>query len=114
MDTQRGEYPREAFMKPKKKKSRRKYTEEFKREAVRLVETRGERTVADVAASLGVAENLLHSWRHRFGDTAAQVRQERGETPEEELKRLRRELARVKQERDILKKATAFFAKDNS
>jgi transposase len=101
-------------MKPKKKKSRRKYTEDFKREAVRLVETRGERTVADVAASLGVAENLLHSWRHRFGDTAAQVRQERGETPEEELKRLRRELARVKQERDILKKATAFFAKDNS
>ena len=48
-------------MKPKKKKSRGKksrgkYSEEFKREAVRLVETRGERTVADVAASLGVAE----------------------------------------------------------
>jgi transposase len=114
MDTQRGEYPREAFMKPNKKKSRRKYNEEFKREAVRLMQTRGERTIADVAASLGVAENLLHGWRHRFGDTAAQVRQERGETPEEELKRLRRENARLRQEREILKKATAFFAKDNS
>ena len=40
---------------------RRKYTDEFKREAVRLMETRGERTVGDVAESLGVAENLLHS-----------------------------------------------------
>src|SRR5690606_11562436 len=114
MDTQRGEYPQEAFMKPKKKTTRRKYTEEFKREAVRLVETRGERSVADVAASLGVAENLLHGWRHRYSDTAAQVRQERGETPEEELKRLRRANARLKQERDNLKKATASFAKDNS
>jgi transposase len=114
MDTHRGSYPREAFMKTKKKKPRRRYTEEFKREAVRLVETRGERTIADVAAGIGVAENLLHGWRQRFADTAAEVRQERGETPEEELKRLRREVARLKQERDILKKAAAFFAKDNS
>jgi len=60
-----------------------------------------------------VAENLLHSWRQRYADTAAQVRQERGETPEEELKRLRRENSRLKMEREILKKA-AFFAKENS
>ena len=40
---------------------RKKYTEEFKREAVWLVETRGERTVGDIAASLGIAENLLHA-----------------------------------------------------
>ena len=92
-------------METKKKKSRKKYSEEFKREAVKLLETRGERTVADVAASIGVAKNLLHSWRHRYADTAAQIRQERGETPEEELKRLRRENYRLKMEREILKKA---------
>lgn len=101
-------------MEAKKKKTRKKYTEEFKREAVRLLETRGERTAADVASGLGVAENLLHRWRQVYSDTAAQVRQERGETPEEELKRLRREVTRLKQERDILKKATAFFAKEGS
>jgi len=92
---------------------RKKYTEEFKREAVRLLETRGERTVADVAASLNVPENLLHSWRRRYSDTAAAVRKERGETPEEELKRLRRENAQLKRDKEILKKATAFFAKEN-
>jgi len=101
-------------METKKTKKRRKYTEEFKREAVRLLESRGERSVADVASSIGVGENMLYRWREAYKDTAAQVRAERGETPEEELKRLRRELTRVKQERDILKKATAFFAKENS
>jgi transposase len=92
---------------------RKKYTEEFKREAVRLLETRGDRTVADVAASLSVPENLLHSWRRRYSDTAAAIRKERGETPEEELKRLRRENAQLKRDKEILKKATAFFAKEN-
>lgn len=92
---------------------RRKYTEEFKREAVRLLETRGERTVGDVAQSLGVAENLLHAWRHKYPDTAREVRKQRGETPEEELKRLRRENAQLKRDKEILKKAAAFFAKEN-
>lgn len=98
----------------RQKQKRKKYTDEFKREAVRLMETRGERTVGDVASSLGVAENLLHSWRKKYADVSEQVRRERGETPEEELKRLRRENARLKQEREILKKAAAFFAKENS
>ncbi len=92
---------------------RRKYTEEFKREAVRLVESRGERSVADVAASLGVAENLLHAWKRMYADTADAVRAERGETPEDELKRLRRENAQLKREQEILKKAAAFFAKES-
>ena len=97
------------------KRKRKKHAEEFKREAVRLLENRGERTVSDVAASLGVAENLLHAWKRKFGSAAEQVRKERGgETPEDELKRLRREIAQVKQERDILKKSIAFFARDRS
>ena len=91
---------------------RRKYTDEFKREAVRLMETRGDRTVADVAESLGVQENLLHSWKRTFTDTVEEVRQQRGETPEEELKRLRRENAQLKRDQEILKKAAAFFAKE--
>ncbi len=90
----------------------RKYTEEFRREAVRVVENRGNRTVRDVAESLGIADTLLHSWRVKYADTAASVREERGETPEEELKRLRAEVAQLKRDREILKKAAAFFAKE--
>jgi transposase len=102
-------------METKPKKKRKKHPEEFKREAVRLLESRGERTIADVAASLGVAENLLHAWKRKYGSAAADVRRERGgETAEEELKRLRREMTQVKQERDILKKSIAFFARDRS
>jgi len=48
-------------METKTTRKRKKHAEEFKREAVRLLETGGERTIADVAASLGVAENLLHA-----------------------------------------------------
>lgn len=90
----------------------RKYTEEFRREAVRVVESRGNRTVRDVAESLGIAESLLHGWRAKYADTVASVREERGETPEEELRRLRAEVAQLKRDREILKKAAAFFAKE--
>jgi transposase len=102
-------------METKPKKKRKKHAEEFKREAVRLLEGRGERTVADVAAGLGVAENLLHVWKKKYGSAAEQVRRDRGgETPEDELKRLRREVAQLKQERDVLKKSIAVFARDRS
>jgi transposase len=102
-------------METKAKKKRKKHPEEFKREAVRLLEGRGERTVADVAASLGVAENMLHSWKRKYGSAAEEVRKARGgETPEEELKRLRREVTQLKQERDVLKKSVAVFARDRS
>lgn len=96
------------------KKKRKRFTEEFKREAVRLMLTRGDRTVGDVAESLGVSEGHLHTWRKRYSDIGAEVRRERGETPEDELKRLRREVAKLKREREILKKAAAFFAKESS
>ena len=102
-------------METKSKKKRKKHPEEFKREAVRLLESRGERTVSDVASSLGVAENLLHAWKRKFGGAAEQVRRERGgETAEDELKRLRREVTQLKQEREVLKKSVAFFARDRS
>ena len=102
-------------METKAKKKRKRHAEDFKREAVRLLENRGERTVADVAAGLGVAESQLHEWKKKFGNAAEQVRKERGgETPEEELKRLRRENSQLKQERDVLKKSIAVFARDRS
>jgi transposase len=82
---------------------RRRHTEEFKREAVRLMETRGERTITEVAESLGIAENMLHSWRKTYSDTTEAIRKERGETPDDELKRLRREVAQLKRDKEILK-----------
>ena len=92
-------------MESRTKKRRAKHTDEFKREAVRLLESRGDRTITDVAASLGVAENLLHAWRRKLGLVVKQVRHSPGgETPEAERKRLRRELTQVKRERDVLKK----------
>ena len=102
-------------MESKTKSKRKKHPEAFKIEAVRLLEARGERTIADVAASLGVAENMLHAWRRKYGSAAEQVRKERGgETAEEELKRLRREVTQLRQERDVLKKSVAVFARDRS
>src|SRR3954447_14730030 len=65
-------------METKTKSKRKKHPEQFKREAVRLLESRGERTVADVAAGLGVAENMLHAWKKKYGGAAEQVRRERG------------------------------------
>lgn len=90
----------------------RKYTEEFKREAVRQLEQRGERSGADLATSLGVRPAQLYQWRRQYSDTAAQARAERGETADEEVKRLRREVSELRREREILKKAAAFFAKE--
>ena len=85
------------------KKKRKKYTLEFKREAVRLLDARGSRTVGEVAAELGVTPNMLHSWRKQHGPQAS----DRGELPEQELRRLRRENAELKRERDALLKSIA-------
>jgi transposase len=91
---------------------RRKYTEEFKTEAVRLVQESG-KPVAEVARELGIADNLLYRWRTEeheakgLGTTRSALRAER-----EELVRLRRELDTVRKERDFLKSAAAYFARE--
>jgi len=90
--------------------SHKQYTEEFKGDAVRLMETRGKRSVADVAAGLGVAESQLYSWRNKFG---ARVRKNQdGETLDAENQRLSRENAQLRRERDVLKKSIAVFVND--
>ena len=94
-------------------KKRNQHTEEFKREAVRLMQSRGERTVGDVARGLGVTSGDLHRWRDKHGG-AAQAKEAPAETVEQENKRLRKEVERLRLEREILKKAAAFFAKENT
>ena len=90
---------------------KRGWTEEFKREAVRLLSTSG-RTVGEMAADLGVGKSTLTHWRRRLQDAELLA----GPHPdaEKELARLRREIELLRQERDLLKKATAFFAKETS
>lgn len=88
---------------------RRQYDEEFKREAVRLT-YEPDRTVAGVARDLGMNENNLWRWRKQFGESKAKGNGT-GESAEQELKRLRRQLARVTEERDILKKALSVFSR---
>ena|ERR671919_268479 len=89
-----------------------RYSEEFKREAVRLVETG--KALKQIARDLGISVDTLRTWRQRFGKEARQAvgrREARVPLLEEENRRLRRENARLLEEREILKKATAFFAK---
>ena len=94
------------------KGKRAQYTLEFKIEAVRLV--RGGQSVGAVSQVLGVASQTLHNWVQaeaggRLKGTAAKP-----VSPEQmEISRLRAELARTKMERDILKKATAYFAQES-
>lgn len=86
---------------------RQKYDEDFKKNAVKLSYA-SPKTVAEIAEDLGVGVNLLYRWRQRYtadGDKTKYA------TLEEELRDTQRELAEVKMERDMLKKAAAYFAK---
>jgi transposase len=90
---------------------RKAYTLEFKQEAVRLVES-GQR-VSEAARSVGIVEQTLANWvkAHRAGKLRGSARHGELSAEQVEIRRLRAELARVTMERDILGKATAFFAK---
>ena len=92
---------------------RRKFGREFKIEAARLVRERGV-SVAQAARDLDVHENVLRKWVKAFSADPVQAFPGQGQMkPEQlEIERLRREVARLKAERDILKKATAFFARE--
>jgi len=91
---------------------RRSYSQEFKLEAVKMV-LEGSVSIAQIARDLGINESLLHSWKRKF-KKEGQLRDSSKLTPDQkEIRRLRRELERVRQEREILKKATAYFAKES-
>jgi transposase len=83
------------------------FSDEFKRDAVAQITERGY-PVAEVAQRLGVSQHSLYEWKKKFTKAPGPA----GDDKEAEIRRLKRELARVTEERDILKKATAYFAKD--
>lgn len=88
--------------------SGKRYTDEFKREAVRQV-IEHKHSTAEVAQRLGINKHSLYAWVRDFG--SATPNPSEGAVDLAELRRLRAELKRVTEERDILKKATAYFAK---
>ncbi len=88
--------------------SSKRYTDEFKIEAVRQVTDRGFK-VADVAERLGVTTHSLRAWIKTFGKPGVVQRVELDQSGE--IRRLKSELRRITEERDILKKAAAYFAK---
>ena len=93
---------------------RRQYTKEFKKEAVELV-SKQNYTVVQAASNLGISRNMLDRWRREYRAREQNAFPGAGhQTPElEELNRLREENRKLKMEREILKKAAAFFAKES-
>lgn len=94
--------------------ARRQFSPEFKREAVQLLES-GSRPASELARELGIARNRLYKWQTELrvrGNGAFPGLGARKERTTEIL-RLKRELARVTEERDILKKAAAYFARES-
>ena len=93
-------------------RTRKKYERQFKIDAVSMV-VNGERTVASVARDLGLDPNMLHRWKRELNSEKREAFPGKGRLgpQEEELRRLRRELEQAKEDREILKKALAFFSK---
>jgi transposase len=93
-------------------KTQRTFTREFKVEAVQLVQA-SQKPLAQVARDLGIADSTLHHWRKLFADHGEQAFPGSGHQPpqEEEIRRLKREVDVLRQERDILKKALGIFSR---
>ena len=81
------------------------FNDDFKRDAVAQITERGY-PVAEVSQRLGVSPHSLYAWKRKFSQPSG------GGDKDAEIRRLKRELVRVTEERDILKKATAYFARD--
>ena len=95
------------------KKKRKNYSREFKVEAVGLITEKGY-SIAEASRNLGIDYSVLRRWKTQLADDSQNAFPGKGRLkgPDEELRRLKRELERVKEERDILKKALAYFAED--
>ena len=90
---------------------RKNYTDEFRQEAVRLLQMSG-KSARQIGRELGVAQSVLSRWKKQAD--ASETISDEDQSNDEELRQLRRENVRLRMERDILKKATAFFAKESS
>ncbi len=96
------------------RRKRRAFTPEFKADAVRLCKT-GDRSISQVAKELDLTETALRDWIKRAGvDAGSGPKSELTSSEREELTELRRRVKRLEMEREILKKAAAFFAKENA
>ena len=96
------------------KKKRKKYTQEFKEESVKLITEQGYQ-ISEAARNLGINENMLGRWKREIEGGGEETAGLAGGTAmQAELNRLRKENKRLKMEREILKKAAAFFAKETS
>ncbi len=95
--------------------TRKQYTKEFKQDAVRLVTEQGYKRT-EAARNLGIDRGMLGRWIKEFQADETEAFRGHGKltAEQEELRRLREENRRLKMERDILKKATAFFAKESN
>lgn len=92
---------------------RKRYSAEFKREAVALTRHPGV-SCRQVALEIGIAPNLLSRWKREAEESGGKAFSGSGTPRDEELARLKRELARVKKERDFLREAATFFAKGST
>jgi transposase-like protein len=94
-------------------KMQKVYSKEFKEETVRLTETSG-KSIAQIARELGISDSAIHNWRKELAKHGEEAFPGKGHqtTLEEENQRLKRELERVQQERDILKKVVSIFSQD--
>jgi len=90
---------------------RKNYSREFKLEAVKMSQ-QPDRTIADVARELDLRENDLHNWRKMVNEQGDKVFPGRGRKSNDETSELKREVARLREENEILKKAAIFFAKE--
>ena len=90
---------------------RRKFSDEFKREAVELATTPGV-TKAQIARELGIGAGLLGRWMRAYRQSGEGAFPGQGNARDQELATLKRELARVKKERDFLRDAAALFARE--
>ena len=95
-------------------KERRTFTREFKLEAVRLSMEDG-RSGASIARELGISRNVLYRWRKEFLEDSTESFSGQGKmkASDEEVARLRREVASLREEREILTKALVFFSKES-
>jgi transposase len=94
---------------------RKIYTSEFKREAVGLLQ-KGDRPAVEIARELGIKRNQLYKWQEQLqarGEAAFPGRGRPASDKDAEIARLKKELARVQEERDILKKAAQYFARES-
>ena len=94
-------------------KTQKTYTAEFKREAVRLAQTSG-KPITHIARELGISDTSIHQWRKELAEHSVEAFPGSGHQTalEEENRRLKRELERVRQERDIFKKTVGLFASE--